>query len=61
MQKFTAQILIGVQFLHAAGIVHNDLKLDNVLLDRRQNAKLGDFGLATRIEQGHSARPGTPL
>ena len=55
------QILLGVQFLHSAGIVHNDLKLDNVLLNQNQNAKLGDFGLATRIKDGHSARPGTPL
>ena len=55
------QILLGVQFLHSAGIVHNDLKLDNVLLNQNQNAKLGDFGLATRIKHGHSARPGTPL
>jgi len=44
------QLLDGLDALHAAGIVHADVKSDNVLLaktdDGREVAKLIDFGLA---------------
>ncbi|KAJ1973789.1 hypothetical protein H4R34_004957 [Dimargaris verticillata] len=41
------QIARGVHYLHTqAGVVHRDLKLDNVLLDDEHAAKLCDFGLS---------------
>ncbi|KAJ1976229.1 hypothetical protein H4R35_002788 [Dimargaris xerosporica] len=46
-QSLFVQIARGVHYLHTqAGVVHRDLKLDNVLLDDEYTAKLCDFGLS---------------
>lgn len=38
------QILLGIKFIHSRGIVHNDLKLNNIMLDRYNDVKFIDFG-----------------
>ncbi|XP_044726621.1 serine/threonine-protein kinase polo isoform X1 [Chrysoperla carnea] len=44
------QILDGVNYLHTKRIIHRDLKLGNIFLNDELNVKIGDFGLATRVE-----------
>lgn len=44
------QILLGVQYLHSRNIIHRDLKLGNLFLDDDLHVKIGDFGLAAKIE-----------
>ena len=41
--------LQAMQFLHANGVIHGDIKPSNLLVDTRGRVKVGDFGLARRI------------
>lgn len=44
------QVLQGLEYLHAQKIIHRDLKLGNLFLNENMNIKIGDFGLATKID-----------
>ncbi|XP_032076645.1 inactive serine/threonine-protein kinase PLK5-like [Thamnophis elegans] len=48
---YLKQITSGLQYLHLQGIIHRDLKLSNVFITERMQAKIGDLGLATREER----------
>jgi serine/threonine protein kinase len=42
---FAAELILAVNFLHNCGIVHWDIKPENILLDKNGHCKLADFGL----------------
>ncbi|TCD68120.1 hypothetical protein EIP91_011485 [Steccherinum ochraceum] len=46
------QLCLAVAYVHEKGIVHRDLKLENVLLDEKCRVKLGDFGFTREFEKG---------
>lgn len=45
-----AQLCLAVAYIHANGIVHRDLKLENILLDAHNRIKLSDFGFTREYE-----------
>ncbi|XP_068543437.1 mitogen-activated protein kinase kinase kinase 19 isoform X1 [Anas acuta] len=47
--KYTKQILEGVAYLHSNGVVHRDIKGNNVMLMPSGVVKLIDFGCARRL------------
>ncbi|KAI1430004.1 hypothetical protein F5Y12DRAFT_724200 [Xylaria sp. FL1777] len=49
---YSVQIAGAIKFMHAKGIIHRDLKMGNIFLDRNMNAKIGDFGLAALLVTG---------
>merc|ERR1719267_294152 len=56
-------LLIGLKYLHSAGIYHRDLKPANCLVNQDCSVKICDFGLSRAIgdEQPHlQALPNTP-
>lgn len=48
--KLFAQLISGVAYIHSKKIVHRDLKLENLLLDRHRNVIITDFGFANHFE-----------
>jgi eukaryotic-like serine/threonine-protein kinase len=44
--KIACDLARAVQYAHDRGVIHRDLKPDNILLDENENPYLTDFGLA---------------
>jgi len=49
-QKYTRQLVRGIQYCHNQGVAHRDLKPENLLLDKLGNIKITDFGLSNVIQ-----------
>ncbi|KAJ1331324.1 serine/threonine-protein kinase RIM15 [Microdochium nivale] len=45
-QKYLGEVILGVEHLHDRGVIHRDLKPDNLLIDQKGHLKLTDFGLS---------------
>lgn len=56
------QIAHGVQHCHQQSILHRDIKLDNILLDKNMVVKICDFGVSRFVKKGQmiNEQCGTP-
>lgn len=43
-KRLFAQLVSGVDYMHLKGLIHRDLKLENLLLDKHKNIIISDFG-----------------
>ncbi|XP_060701295.1 NUAK family SNF1-like kinase 1 [Hemiscyllium ocellatum] len=62
-RHFFRQIVSAIHYCHKNGIVHRDLKLENILLDAARNVKIADFGLSNLYHQDRFLQTfcGSPL
>jgi len=67
IRKYTREMLAGLQYLHDRGIIHRDIKGQNILVDNRGICKLADFGCsrilqnATGDDAVNMSFKGTPI
>jgi serine/threonine protein kinase len=53
--SFTRQSCLALVYLHANGFVHCDVKLENILINKRRGlVKLADFGNSLELEPGRT-------
>lgn len=51
-RRLFQQIIDGVDHCHQRNVVHRDLKVENILLDKDKNIKITDFGFAAEMQEG---------
>lgn len=54
IRHLTVQVLRGLAYLHSRGILHRDMKADNLLLDQDGICKISDFGISRRSKDIYS-------
>ena len=50
IRSFIRQIIRGLNYLHRIGVIHKDLKPNNILLDKDNNCKIIDFNFSSVLE-----------
>jgi hypothetical protein len=59
-QDIASQFLAGLESIHQAGLIHRDVKPENIMITRAGRVVVMDFGLARREAAGGGSVSGTP-
>jgi len=64
--RLASHIARGMLWIHSNGVLHRDLKLENLILDKHNEVKVADFGLSDTVESSsliwdERGRKGSPL
>ena len=61
-KRIFKQIVIGINYCHEHWITHRDIKLENILLNERNDVKIIDFGFSTCVDNKKKVKVfcGTP-
>ncbi len=59
-QDIASQFLAGLEAIHKAGLVHRDVKPENIMVTRAGRVVVMDFGLARQEDSGAGTVAGTP-
>ena len=54
-QFVSAEVLLAVEYLHGEGVIHRDVKAENVLVDEQGHVRLADMNVAKRHGAGDDA------
>ena len=60
LAKWLLEVMQALAYIHAAGVLHRDLKSPNIFITLQNTAKLGDFGLARQVTGDIRTKVGTP-
>lgn len=55
------QVCEGLGEAHRLGVVHRDLKPQNIMIDKQGNTRIMDFGIARSLESEGTTRPGVMI
>jgi polo-like kinase 1 len=50
VQCYMVQIISALTYIHSKNVIHRDLKIGNLFISEKMEVKLGDFGLASKLD-----------
>ncbi|XP_067400864.1 rho-associated protein kinase 2 isoform X2 [Emydura macquarii macquarii] len=58
---YTAEVVLALNAIHSMGLIHRDVKPDNMLLDKYGHLKLADFGTCMKMDETGMVRCDTAV